>query len=113
MAVETRPDETPETAMSKVSETRRMYLAYLIWISFIAFITFVSLRPVQLPGDTLGIIIGSLTTFVGVVITYYFSTSLGSSTKSVVMNAAGRQVTVPTDTKATVTAEVKPPEVKG
>lgn len=110
---EIQNNETPETTMSKVSETRRMYLAYLIWVSFVAFITFVSIRPVQLPGDTLGIIIGSLTTFVGVVITYYFSTSLGSTAKSVIMGnmnrAPGVSVTPQPDSKTTVTTETPKP----
>lgn len=81
----TTPPEAPETTMSKVSEMRRIYFAYIIWVSFVGFITFVSMHPVQLPGDTLGIIIGGMLTLVGNTVNYYFSTSMGSSVKSQIM----------------------------
>ena len=111
------PPEAPETTTAKLSESRRMWLAVVIWITFIGFITFVSIRPVQLPGDTLGIIIGSLTTFVGLVVSYYFSTSMGSSTKSVLMGRMGMQPTTPTvtvtpapDATTTTTTTTEPPK---
>ena len=109
MADPTQP-ESSDVAMSRVSETRRMYLAYIIWLSFVVFVIFVSMRPVQLPGDTLGIIIGGFMTFVGVVINYYFSTSMGSTVKSQIMGAMSKaqpSVTVTPDPAGTTTTTTK------
>jgi hypothetical protein len=109
MADDTQSVEAPETAMSRVSETRRIYLAYIIWLSFMAFIAMVSLHPVQLPGDTLGIIIGGLLTLIGGVTNYYFSTSMGSSTKSLIMGRSQQVTTVTTEQPKTTTTTVGAP----
>ena len=114
MSDSTPPNDTPETSMSKVSETRRMYFGYIIWLSFIAYIVFVSIYPAKLPGDTLGIILGGLLTYVGIVIGYYFQTSMGSSIKSQIMGVLGRKpdptvtVTPPPDATTTTTTTTEP-----
>ncbi len=110
MADPTPLTEAPETTMSKVSETRRMYFAVTIWLTFVGFITFVSIHPVQLPGDTLGIIIGGMLTLAGGVVNYYFSTSMGSTIKGAINKVIPTPTITPTSTPpdgATVT-ETKP-----
>ena len=104
--------EAPETTMSKVSESRRIWFAGVIWLTFIAYIVFVSIYPAKLPGDTLGIILGGLLTYVGIVIGYYFQTSMGSSIKSQIMGVLKPAVTVSpqADSKTTVVTESPKPE---
>ena len=109
----TTPPEAPENAISRVSESRRIYFAYIIWITFVSFITFVSLYPVKLPGDTLGIIIGGLLTLVGGITNYYFSTSMGSTVKSQLMGAMSKPtvaVTPPPNSSTTTTTTTEPPK---
>jgi len=114
MAETTPPAEAPETTMSKISETRRIWFAGFIWLTFIAYIVFVSIYPAKLPGDTLGIILGGLLTYVGIVIGYYFQTSMGSSIKSQIMGVLGRKpdptvvVTPPPDQTTTTTTTTEP-----
>lgn len=106
------PVEAPETTMSKISETRRIYFATFIWLTFIAYIVFVSIYPAKLPGDTLGIILGGLLTYVGIVIGYYFQTSMGSSIKSQIMGVLKPPPTVavtpPPDATTTTTTTTEP-----
>ena len=107
-------NESPETTMSRVSESRRIWLAGFIWLTFIAYIVFVSIYPAKLPGDTLGIILGGLLTLASIVVNYYYSTSMGSSVKSQMMgraNAAGGVTVTPTpDTKTTATVTTETPK---
>lgn len=114
MADPTPPLETPETTMSRISESRRIWFGYYIWTTFTGYIIFVSIYPAKLPGDTLGIILGGLLTYVGVVIGYYFQTSMGSSIKSQIMGVLGRKpdptvtVTPPPDATTTTTTTTEP-----
>jgi hypothetical protein len=60
----------------------RLWFALVVWASSMSFFVFVSIRAPQLPGDTLGLIIGSLLTANSLVLGYYFASSSGSTTKT-------------------------------
>lgn len=72
--------ETPAD-ISKDNRTRR-YLSFYVFSLTMAYITWVTIKPAQLPGDTLGIILGALLALNGTTIGFYFTSSAGSSAKN-------------------------------
>lgn len=92
MAADTGPLEPP-AAPEKNQPTKadttahddkvRKWLAFYVFTGFIGYVFWVSTHAVQLPGDTLGIILGALIAVSGNVVGYYFQSSSGSTAKQV------------------------------
>ena len=90
--IPTTPDGYAE-AMAALHETRRMQFAMLIYITFVGFITLMLYKG-QLSEGQKGIIVGGLMANVGIVIGFYYTTSMGAS-------AAALRSKVPTVTTTT------------
>lgn len=59
----------------------RAVVAMVVLAGFFGYLALVTIRAVRLPGDTLGMILGSLITLSGGVVGFYFQTTLSSALK--------------------------------
>jgi hypothetical protein len=80
------PDPTAAQASGAADDRMRFWLSVAIVAGFLAFITLVALKPAQLPGDTLGIIVGAWIMMLKDVSGYFFGSSSGSKMKSILAN---------------------------
>lgn len=83
MGSPTQPlDSLPDpTTFTSRDDKIRGWLVFYIWTGFMAYVFFVSVKPALLPGDTLGMILGSLTTITIGAVGFYFQSSSGSKEK--------------------------------
>lgn len=73
----------------------RAALAAMVFVGFLSFVFWVTIRPAQLPGDTLGIILGAFISLNGIVIGFYYQSSSGSNAKDADARAKKPVETVP------------------
>lgn len=83
------PEPPTKTDTAAHDDRIRAYLAFYVFTGFLAFVFWVSTHPVQLPGDTLGIILGAFITLTGTVVGYYYTSSSGSTAKQASLEKKG------------------------
>ena len=100
--IPTTPDGYAE-AMAALHETRRMQFAMLIYVTFVGFITLMLYKG-QLSEGQKGIIVGGLMANVGIVIGFYYTTSMGATAAALRSKAPTvTTTTAPTPDAATPT----------
>jgi len=78
----------PPPASNVFDDQMRGRLAVIIVVGFFGFIGLAFFFPPQLPGDTLGVILGYLAGWVSAIVFFYWGSSSGSKMKS--MQLSGR-----------------------